>query len=513
MQMHERGGFFMGKKLWGHAFTTTPDEAIIAFTAGRDVHPVPASDIALVPYDIWVNIVHCLMLVKTGIIPDSDAKQILLTLLQLQQLVEEKKFTLDPALEDVHTNIESWITAKIGIESAGKLHTARSRNDQVLTDTLLFLRDTALSFTNECSQLALTLCELGKTHAQTLAPGFTHHQHAMITSLGHILAGYGFMIIRDCKKFQQWVDLHDISPLGSVASYSTSFPIDSVYTARLLGFSMPPDNSFENITNRWEAESDLVFAISSLMNHLSSLSEILILWGMPEFGMISLADLYSTGSSIMPQKKNPDPLEVLKGKTSVVHGQLVGLLGIGKAGFLGYNRDTQWTKYMVMDVTRECIHAPAVISGVLSTMTVHKDVMAVWCTKNMIGATSLLEQLTHAYKIPFRVAKVLVEKAILQSENRDVIYYGAMKSVLADARMNIPITRKQIRQWQDPEYILGHTIPAGGPGNAAMEQSLTHLKQEIIHIQEWLDEKNGIIVSAKQNMTIEIQKLLTKGGV
>lgn len=457
-------------KLWGAAFEAQPSEAVIAFTAGRDVTPLALADAALLPYDLWVNKAHSVMLAKTGIIPESDAAKILRGLVTLENLVKDGKFTLDPTKEDVHTNIESWLTTKLGIEVAGKLHTARSRNDQVVADMKLYLRDQVLSFMSNNLGLGKTLLILADQYKGVPFPGFTHHQHAMVTTFGHVLAGFASMVIRDTGRFQGWYALHNQNPLGNAVSYGTSFPIDKKLTAALLGFDGPDHNSMDAITNRWEPEADIAFAITILMNHLSLIAETLILLATPEFGMIKLADQFSTGSSIMPQKKNPDPLEVIKGKAGFAHGQLMSLLAMGKGNFIGYNRDSQWTKYVVMDLINECALAPVVLSGVLETMIVHSDVMESWCHKGFIAATTVMEQLIQEDHIPMREAKVVVEKLVKSSISKDKV--------------------EGYEQWQDPKTIIALTKSYGGPGKNSMKASLKKLKKLLAGQKLWLTGKH-----------------------
>ena len=367
-------------------------------------------------------------------------------------------------------------------------------------------------FMHQILSLTKTLSALAHAHEGTILPGFTHYQHAMVTTLGHMLAGFAAMMVRDAKRLAHWLDLHDASPLGSVVAFGTTFPIDPAYTATLLGFKKPAVNSMDAITNRWEAEADLAFVISIFMNHISTLAQTLIVWSTPEFGMVKFADGFTTGSSIMPQKKNPDPLEVVKGKASFVQGQLVSLMGIGKANFIGYNRDTQWTKHIIIDVVDECLPAPAVMAGVLQTMTVNKDTMAHWCAKGMIGATSLLEQFSATHNIPFRVAKIVVEKAIKYSQQTDVVNYGAMLKALKEEHIDIPITRKQIRAWQDPRSIIDATKSYGGPGEQALADSLAVISFECHTLETWLGEQKQATMQAKITLVKEIAALLQKGN-
>jgi argininosuccinate lyase len=479
-------------KLWGGAFRKEPDAAVIQFTAGRDVVGVPPADLALLPYDLWVNKAHCVMLAKTGIIPKNDASKILSGLSRLDVQVKAGMFQLDPTKEDVHTNIESWLTDLLGIEIAGKLHTARSRNDQVTTDMKLYLRDQVLVLVQNSIELVQTLLVLSDAQKSVPFPGFTHHQHAMVTTFGHVSAGFASMIIRDVSRLQGWYLLHNENPLGNVVSYGTSFPINRKMTSELLGFIGPDNNSLDAITNRWEPEADLAFDISVLMNHLSLISETVILLATPEFGMITLADQYSTGSSIMPQKKNPDPLEVIKGKTGFAQGQLVSLLSTGKSNFIGYNRDSQWTKYIVMDLVNECYQAPVVLSGVLKTMTIHTDTMESWCKKGFIGATTIMEQVVQTQNISMRESKIIVEKAVKESAGSDAVNFGDPA-------------------WQDPKTIISLTKSYGGPGKNSTKKMLKKLKQKLHHQKKWCIDKQKEKERALDKLENQI-KILTKGG-
>lgn len=498
-------------KLWGAAFNTAPTKAVIAFTAGRDVVGVPPADMALLPYDIWVNKAHCVMLAKTSIIPKSDAAKILHGLMDLEKLVLKDAFVLDSSKEDVHTNIESWLTEKLGGDVAGKLHTARSRNDQVVTDMKLYERDQVLSYVDNSIKLTQSLLQLADQYKGVLMPGFTHHQHAMVTTFGHVLAGFAAMILRDTERFQSWFTLHNFNPLGNVVAYGTSFPIDRKMTAELLGLDGPDHNSMDAITNRWEPEADLGVAVTIFMNHLSLIAETLILMATPEFGMVKLADQFSTGSSIMPQKKNPDPLEVIKGKAGFAQGQLVSLLSMGKSNFIGYNRDSQWTKYIIMDLLHECQPAPVVLAGVLESLTINSAVMESWCHKGFIGATTLMEQLVITCNLPMRQAKVIVEKSVKLCEGDDVVSFTALNQVLADEGLSLPITKEQVISWQDPKTIIGLTKSYGSPGKNSMKTSLKKLKKKLTGHKAWLLKKQKQKTQAL-TLLAQIVASLTKGG-
>ncbi len=494
--------------LWGAAFGKAPSDTVLSFTAGRDVAGVSPADIELLPYDVWCNQAHVVMLVHTGIIPKIDGASILMALGQLEVLVDSHVFMLSPLQEDVHTNIESWLTQKLGIEVAGKLHTARSRNDQVLTDMKMYLRDNVIVYIEYMLGLTFTLLELADTYKSVPISGYTHHQHAMVTTFGHMLAGFASMIVRDIERLKHWYVLHNLSPLGNVVSYGTSMPIDRKMTSTLLGFDGADHNSLDSVTNRWEPEADLAFGIVTLMNHLSIVAETLIMFSTTEFGMITLADSYSTGSSMMPQKKNPDTLEVIKAKAAYAQGQLNSLLSLGKGLFVGYNRDSQWSKYIIMDLVRECMHAAVVLGGVVSSMTVHKDRMEAWCNKGFIGAPTLMEQMISTYHLPMRVAKVIVEKAVMYSAGLDHVTYKAVLQALADEGIQVPITEIEVLRFQNPHMIISLTKSYGSAGKHSMKQSLKSMHKKLVSHKAWLIAKKK-----KKDVAKKLLKEMVEGIV
>ncbi len=495
------------KKLWGSAFEIEPEKAVIDFTAGRDVIGIPPVDLCLLPYDILGDKAHCVMLYKTGIISKKDAKIILRGLDEIAKLASQNKFHLDETKEDVHTNVESWLIDKYGVDTAGRLHTARSRNDQTNLDTRLYLKDQVGNFVSELLLLNDTLLTSADKYNDVLLPGFTHHQHAMITTFGHLMLMFSSMVTRDAKRFTNWFKLHNYNPLGSIVSYGTSFPIDRHLTSKLLGFEGPEVNSLDEITNRWEAESDLAFAITVLMDHLSVISETLILFCTPQFGMVKIADSYSTGSSIMPQKKNPDSLEVIKGKASVAAGLLQGLLSMGKASFIGYNRDSQWAKYLITDLVNECILAPSIVKGVIEGLTINRAKMEEWCNKGFIGTTTLLEQIASNYGLAFRRAKVVIEKAVKYSKDRDKLTYDSVKQALDEEKINIKLSKKQVEDWQNPKVILELTKSFGSPGIKSSQESAAILRKESQQLLSWLKDKELNRQKAENLLNEEIAKI------
>ena len=476
--------------LWGKVFKHKPTSAVINFTAGRDVNSVIPADYHLLPYDIWGSKAHCVMLSEQKIINNIDAQVILKGLKEIEVLIKDGTFLLDPNKEDVHTNIESWLIERYGIEHIGKLHTARSRNDQSNVDTRLYIRDKTLEFIQSICTLNSSLINQAEKYKDYVMPGFTHHQHAMMTTFGHILLAFTSMLVRDTVRFTHWYALHNYNPLGSAAGYGTTFPINQQLTTKLLGFDKPEINSLDQITNRWEPEIDLVFAVSVLMNHLSLIAQTFILFATPQFGMITLADEYSTGSSIMPQKKNPDPLEVIKGKTAYISGLLQTLLSLGKANFIGYNRDSQWSKYVLIDAIEETLPAIKIMQEIIETIKVNKENMEKWCHKGFIGAPTLMEQIASKHNVSFRKSKMSVEKAVKYSSGKDKVTYEVLKKALEEEEVKISITKDEVKQYQDPYIIIQLTKSFGGPGKKAIKQSSKLLQENINQQCTWLDKKN-----------------------
>jgi argininosuccinate lyase len=470
------------KRLWGGRFESAPTDEVLGFMAGRDVIAVPACDEMLVPYDIAGSIAHATMLAEVGIIPEESARRIVEGLEAIRRDREAGGFRLDPALEDVHTNVERELARRIGEDHAGHLHTARSRNDQVLLDMRLWERDAARCIAGEARHLAGVLLNLGREHRETLMPGFTHHQHATVTSLGHLLVGMVGGVIRTAERMADWLARFDRCPLGAVTGYGTTFPIDRRRVAELLGFPGVDEVSFDPVHTRGEAEAELVGALELGVLHVSSLAATLILLSTTEFGCITIADGFSTGSSIMPQKRNPDSLEVIKARAASVSGYSAGLRALPGRSIAGYNREQQWTKYMVMDAVREGEPCFGIMAAVLETMAVHREAMARLAGRGFIGATPLTEALCREHGLPFRAAKRIIERAValsVESGSPDRVSSEALARALAEAEVDILPDAADVEQWQDPAAVLHQLTHAGSPGPDAVMEAASALEDRL----------------------------------
>jgi len=487
------------EKLWGKRFGKEPSPLAQKFTAGRDVHGKPAADERLIPYDIWGSRAHVVMLAKAGILPKKQARILSRGLRQIEDLWHQGKFLLDPAQEDVHTNIESWLTQEYGTEAGGRLHTARSRNDQIAVDMRLYLRDCALAFSTEVLFLLDLLIKLAKKYSGQIFPGYTHHQPAQVTTLGHIFLGFAESLLRDAQRFQEWFDRFNKNPLGSMTGYSTSLNINRDLTSRLMGFDAPTQSSLDPIQNRWEAEAELGFAVSILMNHLSSLAQTLILFSTGEFNLVHLDDAYCTGSSMMPQKRNPDSLEITKAKTALIHGHLQSLISIGRSLFLGYNRDTQWTKYLVMDLIDESSSAPKVIAEILASIQVNVSRADELCQKGFITSPDLVERIVDEGGIPFRQAKKAVERAVRYSETegKDNISLSAFERALKEEKITLSGVQKFFDKVQDPKNLVDLRKVTGGPSPAVLQENISLLERSKNSLLKWVSAKRKKLSSAE----------------
>lgn len=494
-------------KLWGKRFKKPPAPITEAFTTGRDVRAIPPADERLLPYDLWGSRAHVVMLCCQKIINRQEGRTLIKGLKEIERSWQKGNFLLDPRKEDVHTNIESWLIEKYGIAIGGKIHTARSRNDQVAVDMRLYLRDIALNFMKELLSTIQVLIAQGKRNKLLPFPGYTHHQPAQVTSLGQVWLAFAEALARDLARFQDWYERFNENPLGSMTGYSTSFPIDRGLTSKLLGFKAPTPNALDPLQNRWEMEAEMAFAINSMMNHFSSLAQTIIVFSTREFGLFRLDEAYCSGSSMMPQKRNPDPLEIVKAKSALAEGKLLSLLGIGRAQFLGYNRDTQWTKYLIMDLIDECLSVPQIMREILTSLQADEERIVSLTQRGFITAPDLLEAIVRKEEIPFRLAKTLLEKAIRYSEEEgaEKVTYKSLKRVFEEEGLALSFRADLLQDFQNENFVIAQRKAVGGTSLPALEKNITHLQRFWQRGAAWLRNKEKQIVTA-QRLLQEMEK-------
>jgi argininosuccinate lyase len=390
-------------KPWGGRFTEATDAFVERFTASIGF------DYRLYHHDINGSIAHATMLAKVGVLTDAERDQIITGLEEIRAEIVAGKFNWSVSLEDVHMNIEAVLTQRIGI-TGKKLHTGRSRNDQVATDIRLYLRDEIDAIAKELTRLQQGLLSVAEREADTIMPGFTHLQTAQPVTFGHHLLAWFEMLQRDYSRLIDCRKRMNYLPLGAAALAGTTYPIDRAYTAQLLGFDAPTENSLDSVSDRDFAIEFSSFA-AILMMHLSRFSEELVLWTSSQFSFIDLPDRFCTGSSIMPQKKNPDVPELVRGKTGRVYGHLTALLTLMKSQPLAYNKDNQEDKEPVfdaIDTVKDCLRA---FADMVPAILPRKEKMYEAAKRGFSTATDLADYLVRR-GVPFRDAHEIVGKSV-----------------------------------------------------------------------------------------------------
>lgn len=383
-------------KLWKGRFSKE------AAPETNDFNSSIAFDSRMFKEDIDGSIAHATMLGKQGIIELSESEKIISELKKIKEDIISGKLTIDPDAEDIHTFIEGELTERIG-QTGKRLHTARSRNDQVALDIRLTLKPEIDGIVNQLKELVSMLADKAEKYSDTVMPGYTHMQRAQPVTFGHHLLAYCEMLLRDIDRFKDAKDRMDYCPLGSGALAGTTYPLDRELTASLLGFKGPTQNSLDGVSDR-DFCAELAFASSLTMVHLSRFCEELVLWCSWEFKFIELDDAFSTGSSIMPQKKNPDLAELIRGKSGRVFGDLMGLLTMMKGLPLAYNKDMQEDKEAVFDAVDTLKLCLTPLIPMVKTMTVIKANMRKAAAGGFINATDCADYLVANKGVPFRDA-------------------------------------------------------------------------------------------------------------
>jgi argininosuccinate lyase len=397
----------MKKKPWGGRFKKGTDEKVEAFTSSLSV------DLRLAKYDIIGSIAHAKTLANAGVIDEGELDVLVGELEKIGHEIADGKFAFDSSLEDIHMNIEAALRERLG-DLGGRIHTARSRNDQVATDTCLFVKEEAGLAVSALSKLRGVILDLAKKHIDVVMPGYTHLQRAQPVLLSHHLLAYWEMFYRDAKRFEAAGKSADVMPLGSGALAGVPYPLDRQYTAKLLGFSDITRNSMDAVSNR-DFVLDYIYAAAVCMMHLSRLASELVIFSSSEFGFVILPDDYATGSSIMPHKKNPDVPELIRGKTGRVYGDLLGILAMMKGLPLAYMRDMQEDKEALFDARDTARASISVMSGLLSKIEFDAKKMASYTLGNFITATDASDYLVKK-GMNFRDAHEVVGKMVADLE-------------------------------------------------------------------------------------------------
>ena len=453
--------------LWSGRFTEDVSEFTQRFGASLPV------DKQLYKQDIAGSKAHARMLGVQGVIGQEDVQAIVDGLDRIERRIDEGDFVFDINDEDIHMAIEKQLIADIG-EAGARLHTGRSRNDQVVTDTRLFAKQRALDLMNANIELRQALVEQAKENFDVILPGYTHLQHAQPVFLAHHFLAYAQMFARDFKRLHAAYEAADVSPLGSAALAGTTYPLDRRMTATELGFSDITANSLDAVSDR-DFLLDLSYAASVSCVHLSRLAEEIVLWSTSEFGYITLSDAFSTGSSIMPQKKNPDFAELIRGKTGRVVGDLVQLLITLKALPLAYNKDLQEDKEGAIDAARTLEDCYACMTGMISTLAVNVDAMRESAGKGYLAATDVADYLAKK-GLPFRRAHEVVGHLVLLCEQRGC---GLEDLSVDDFKRESDLFEDDIVQMMDLTAIADARITEGGTGRLSIRFQLAAVEEAL----------------------------------
>lgn len=450
--------------LWGGRFEKGVDQFTQEFGASLEV------DKNMAQQDIAGSRAHAKMLAKQGIISDADQQAIDSGLERISKEIADGSFPWDVNDEDIHMAVESRLTKEIG-QPGARLHTGRSRNDQVATDIRLLAKD--LSHDLMCGNVELrrVLVDQAEKNLGVVMPGYTHLQHAQPVLLSHHLLAYSWMFARDYTRLKAAYVAADANPLGSAALAGTTYPLDRQYTTELLGFDHAIPNSLDAVSDR-DYLLDLEYACSVSMMHLSRLCEEIVLWSSTEFGFITLSDSYSTGSSIMPQKKNPDFAELVRGKTGRVYGDLMALLTTMKSLPLAYNKDLQECKEGPLDAAKTLSDCMQIVAGMLETMTVNADAMLAQAGRGFTAATDVADYLAKK-GMPFREAHRVVGELVLYCEHHGK---GLEDLTAEEFRQASPLFDDDIAQDLDPAGIANARNTYGGTGLKAVKEQLTEAR-------------------------------------
>lgn len=463
-------------KLWGGRFTKQTDQLVEEYTASITF------DKELAEEDIEGSLAHVTMLGKCGILPADDVEKIKDGLLQVQGMIRRGELEYTIQNEDIHMNIEKTLIDLIG-PVGGKLHTGRSRNDQVATDMHLYLRKRVVEFVGLLIKLQEALLEKAKANLDTIIPGYTHLQRAQPILFAHHLMAYVSMFQRDLERLQDSYKRVDMLPLGAGALAGTTFPIDRHFVAEQLGFGRVYENSLDAVSDR-DFILEFLSNASMIMMHLSRFSEEMVLWSSTEFAFIELDDAFCTGSSIMPQKKNPDVAELVRGKTGRVYGNLFGLMTVLKSLPLAYNKDMQEDKEGMFDTVRTLQGALQLFAPMVSTMKVNTERMRQAVNQDFSNATDIADYLVNK-GLPFRQAHEVIGKTVLYCiQNKKYL----LDMSIEEFKTFSELFESDIYAVLQPEQVVNARNVFGGTASNQVSEAIGRAEQVLAESQAWLHD-------------------------
>jgi len=477
-------------KAWGGRFKKDLSAGALKYTASS------SSDELMILDDLWGSETHAIMLAKSGIISLDECKKILHGLEKIKKNYASGKYRPSPEFEDIHMNIEAELSKHIG-ETAGKLHTARSRNDQVLVDTKLHLREELLQLAALILQLQKTVLSLAERNLDTVMPGYTHTQRAQPITCAFWLTSYASALSRDVERVLNAYKNVNTNPLGACALAGTSFPINRKITTKLLGFDSTHEHALDVVSSR-DFVVESISVVSILMSNLSRLAEELVLWSTSEFGFVEIDDKYATGSSIMPQKKNPDIAELLRSRTGVVFGSLISMLTILKGLPSGYSRDLQEDKPLLWNSLEIAKSSLKIFNEVMKTIKVNQKRMLELSGKNFSTSTELANYLVRKKGLTFRESHKIVGKLVemLIRKKKDLSDTKEVIKILKS--MGISMNEKELEKILSPASAVASYKSTGGTSPVEVKRMINAFKKEISAKEKTIADKNRKIGNAKK---------------
>ena len=489
------------KKLWGGRFAADLADDALSFSEST------ATDSQMIAEDIWGSEAHAIMLAQTQIISEEDLREILYWLEHARSEYDAGRLQLRRELEDVHMNVEVFLREGAGAEIGGRLHTARSRNDQVVTDTRMHLRGRLLDIGEALAALHEVLLDWAAEHTETVMPGYTHTQHAQPISVGFWLSAYAAMFRRDQQRLAAAYQKTNLCPLGAAALAGSSFPIDRELTARLLGFDGVAEHALDAVGSR-DFVAEAIGALAILATNLSRLAEELVLFSTYEYGMIEIPDAYASGSSIMPQKKNPCIAELTRARTGAVIGRLMQILTMLKALPSGYTRDLQEDKPPLWDALATVDGILRVFTPMLQGITLNTERMKQLAAANFAAATELANFLVRERGLPFRTCHEVVGElvAALISEGKTLDDYDRVQQLLSERGHQLPA--EEIAQIVDTTACLHRHISLGSTNPEQVAAMINRMKSAVAETREQLTTARKEIQRARHHTDDIIQHIL-----
>ena len=493
-------------KLWGGRFSSEMADIALDFSEST------AADGRMVFEDIWGSQAHAIMLAESEIISQEDLREILRWLEQAKTAWQDGSFELRKELEDVHMNVETYLRTGAGPEMGGRLHTARSRNDQVVTDCKMHTRRRMLDIREMLSDLRLALLERAAGKEETVMPGYTHTQHAQPISIAYWLSGHASMLVRDDERLADAYKRVNISPLGAAALAGTSFPTRRERSAELMGFDAVQEHSLDCVGTR-DFVAEVIADLAILMAGVSKIAEEFVLWSTWEYGMLDIDDAYSSGSSIMPQKKNPCIAELTRGKVGIVYGRLMQILTLMKALPSGYNRDLQEDKpplWEAFDCTEICLQA---VAAMVRTVTFNEERMRYMVGQNFATATELANLLVSDRGLPFRECHEIVGSLVgkLVAERKTLDDHQRVQEILAEHGQEF--TLDEIASVVEPVACLNRQRSIGSTGPEPVRSMLSKLNEGLkISQADTVARRDGYESAYAQTMKI-VERVLAGGSL